>query len=71
VPDVESFVALESDQVGFEGGGHGSGERGLSHAGLSLEKQRALQPQGEKQRDRKAAIGYVMMPRKTVLQFRD
>ncbi len=44
VRDVESFVALQPDQVGLERRRDGAGERRLADAGLAFEKQRPAQP---------------------------
>ena len=67
--DVETLVALQSDQVGVEGRRHRRGERRLADAGLALEKERALQLEREEQRHGERAIGDVVLLGKAILQI--
>jgi hypothetical protein len=71
VSDVEPFVALQSNQIGLEHGRHGRCERRLADTGFTLEEQRTLQTQREKQRDRQAAIGHVMLGVEAMLKVGD
>src|SRR5262245_60691922 len=52
--DVQTFVALKTDQLGAECSRRSRGERRLADTRFSLEKQRSLETKREKQRDRKA-----------------
>ena len=59
--DVQAFVALKTDQIGGERGGRSRSKRRLTYTCFSLEKQRPLEAKREKQRDRKTAIGHIML----------
>ena len=61
VADVEAFVALQANQFGVERGGNRCGQRGLADAGFPLEKQRASETQGQKQRDSQTLVGDVAL----------
>jgi hypothetical protein len=49
VTDVEAFIALETNQIGAERGGHRSGKRGLTHAGFTFEEEWPFESEGQKQ----------------------
>jgi len=59
--DVESFVALKTDQIGAERGGRGGSQGGFAYTGFPLEKERPLEAKRQKQRDRKTAIGDILL----------
>jgi len=61
VPDVEALVALKADQIRAERGGGRAGQRCLADACFALEKQRPFEAQRQKDRDREAAIGDVLV----------
>jgi hypothetical protein len=71
VADVEALVTLESNQVGAECGGDRGSQRGLSHSRFAFDKQRTPKPQREKQREREATVGHVVLAGQAVLQLRD
>jgi hypothetical protein len=45
--DIQSLVALQTNQISVESGGEDLRHLGLAHAGLALEQERALQLQRE------------------------
>ena len=71
VSDIESLVALQPDQIGLEHRCHRRCEGGFADAGLALQKERALQPQREKQRHRQATVGHVMLGVEALLEIGD
>ena len=71
VGDVETFVALQADQVAAEHARRRCGQRGLADAGLAFEEQRPPQFERQKQRHRERAIGDVMVLRKASLDLVD
>ena len=71
VRDVETLIALESDEIGTERRGNGAGERGLADAGFALEEQRTPETESQEQRDREPSIGDVMLCGERPLEIRD
>ena len=71
VGDVESFVALQPDEIGLERCGDRSGQRGLPDAGLSFDKQRPTEPKRQEEGDGEAVVGDVVLRGQALLQFLD
>jgi hypothetical protein len=67
--DVESLVALQTNEVGVECGRSGRRKRRLAHARFSFEKQRLAEPKRQKQRDRQPTIGDVVLGCKPLLEL--
>jgi hypothetical protein len=61
MPDVQPFITLKTDQIGAERRGRSGSERRFSHAGFAFQKERPLETKRQKQGDRKAAIGDVVL----------
>ena len=59
--DIQSLVTLEADQVGMKAGSQCAGDFGLPDAGLSLQEQRSLKFQSQKNRDGQASVGDVSL----------
>ena len=59
--DVQPFIALKTNQIGAERRGRSGSERRLTDAGFTFEKERPIETKRQKQRDRKAAIGYIVL----------
>jgi hypothetical protein len=68
---VQPLVALQADQVGIDGGGHGRCQRRLADARLAFEEQRPAEPKGQKERDGQPAIGDIGLVRQPLLQIGD
>jgi hypothetical protein len=59
--DVQAFVTLQTDQIGVERRRRGGSERRLADAGFALQKQRPLETKRQKQRNRKASVGDIVL----------
>src|SRR5882724_10918639 len=53
--DVQSFVALEADQLGLENGGEGAADVSFPDPRFAFDQQRAIERQGEIHRRREVA----------------
>ena len=62
VADVETFVALQPDQIGLEAGREDPGHFGLADTGFAFEEQRPLQLERQVDGRREAAVGDVELP---------
>ena len=69
--DVEAFITLETNEIGAERGGRGSGKRRLAHSGLALEEQRPFQAERQKQRNGQTTVRHVMLVGQTLLEVGD
>src|SRR4029078_6531995 len=58
--DVETFVALQADEVAPQAPGERLGERALADSRFALEEERPLELEREEDRGRQAAIGEVI-----------
>ena len=58
---IETFVALQPHQIALQRPRHHLRDLGLPHAGLALEKQRALHPEREEEGGGEAALGDVVV----------
>ena len=71
VRDVQTFIALEPDQVRLERGGHCAGQGGLADAGLALQEQRATETKREEEGDGQPVVGDVVLRGQTLTQVVD
>jgi hypothetical protein len=71
VRDVQTFIALQADEVSLKAGSNRAGERRLADARLSLEEERPLQPKGQEERNSQALVGDVVLRRQPLLQIGD
>jgi hypothetical protein len=69
--DVEAFVTLQSDQLGLEARSQDPGDFRLSHTGLTLEQQRALQLHRQINGGGQTAIRDVSLPLEQKLKLVD
>lgn len=59
--DVQAFIALQTDQISVERRGRRGSERRLADAGFALQKERSLETKRQKQRNRKATVGDIVL----------
>src|SRR4029077_14091092 len=57
---VEPFVALQADETAAERRGEHLGDLGRADAGLALQEQRTVHPEGEKEHGRERAVGEIV-----------
>jgi hypothetical protein len=71
VRDVQTFIALQPDEIRLKGGSNRAGKRRLADARLSLEEERPLQPKRQEERNSQALVGDVVLRRQPLLQIGD
>ena len=69
--DIETFVALQANEVGPERLGEDLGHLGLAHAGFAFQEDRALELEGEEQRSGQPAVRDVPLGPEPALQIVD
>jgi hypothetical protein len=71
VRDVQTFIALQADEIRLKAGSNRAGERRLTDARLSLEEERPLQPKRQEERNSQTLVGDVVLRRQPLLQIGD
>jgi hypothetical protein len=71
VGNVETFIALQADEIRLKAGSNRAGERRLTDARLSLEEERPLQPKRQEERNSQTLVGDVVLRRQPLLQIGD
>jgi hypothetical protein len=62
VARIQSLIALEPDEIGFQDGGEDFRHLGLAHSRFSFEKERLLDPERQEYRGGQPAVGNVLLP---------